>query len=385
MRRASCLNNLPPYLFARIDEKKAALTEKGIDVISLGIGDPDTPTPDFVVEAMQRAIRDQKNHQYPDYAGSLHYREAVATYMKNRFGVSIDPKTEALALIGSKEGLAHLHTAFVDPGEYVLAPSICYPVYSGGAVLNNANTYFMPTNAANHFLADFDHIPEDVLKKAKIMFLGYPNNPTGAVAPVEYFDKAIDFCIKHDILLCHDNAYCDICFDDYVAPSILQRPRAKECCIEFFSLSKSFNMTGWRIAFAVGNAQAIKALGTVKNNMDSGQFTATQEAAAVALTSDLSFCRSISKLYQKRRDLVLSTLADLGISLTPSKASIYIWAPVPAGETSESFATKVLERAHVIITPGNGYGPDGEGFFRMSLTTPDDRLVEALDRMKALL
>lgn len=382
MQKAECLDHMAPYLFAQIDAKRDALTSQGIDVISLGIGDPDMPTPEHIVDAMAEAIRKPANHQYPDYAGSLAYREACASYLKNRFGVDVDPKTEVLALIGSKEGIAHLITAFVNPGEYVLAPSIGYPVYSGGTTLQSANTYFMPMTEENGFLADFDHVPPEVLAKAKIMFLGYPNNPTGAIATDEYFDKAIAFCREHDILLAHDNAYCDLTYDGYVAPSILERPHAKDCCIEFFSLSKPYNMTGWRIAFAAGNPYAIEALGTVKNNLDSGQFTAIQEAAIAALTQDQQCVRDMCELYRQRRDLLVDALRGIGMDVTAPKATIYIWAKVPEGETSESFATKLLETAHVIVTPGNGYGPDGEGYIRISLTTPDDRILEAVRRIK---
>lgn len=373
---------MAPYLFAQIDAKRDALKAQGVDVISLGIGDPDLPTPAHIVDAMAEAIRKPENHQYPDYAGSPAFRTAAASWMQNRFGVELDPKTEVLALIGSKEGIAHLHTAFVDPGDYVLAPSIGYPVYSGGATLMSANTYFMPMREENGFLAEFADVPAEVLAKAKIMFLGYPNNPTGACATEEYFDAAIDFCIEHDILLAHDNAYCDICFDGYAAPSILERPRARECCIEFFSLSKSYNMTGWRIAFACGNATAVGALGTVKNNLDSGQFTAVQDAGIAALTGDQRCIADLCALYQRRRDLVVDALHAIGVECTAPKATIYVWAKVPQGETSASFATKLLERAHVIVTPGSGYGPDGEGFVRISLTTPDDRLLEAVRRIK---
>ncbi|MEG2368332.1 MAG: LL-diaminopimelate aminotransferase [Raoultibacter sp.] len=382
MKTAECLNHMAPYLFATIDKKRDALKAQGIDVISLGIGDPDMPTPSHIVDAMAEAIRKPENHQYPDYAGSLAYRSACAEWMKKRFDVDVDPKSEVLALIGSKEGIAHLHTAFVDPGDYVLAPSIGYPVYSGGATLQNAHTYFMPMKAENGFLADFDNIPKDILAKAKIMFLGYPNNPTGAIATDEYFDRAIDFCIEHNILLAHDNAYSEICFDGYVAPSILERPRAKQCCIEFFSLSKSYNMTGWRIAFACGNEQAIKALGTIKNNLDSGQFNAVQEAAIAAMSSSQSCIEDMCALYQRRRDIVVEALQAIGLDCHAPKATIYIWTKVPQGYTSESFATQLLEQAHVIVTPGSGYGPDGEGFIRISLTTPDDLLLEAVERIK---
>lgn len=385
MRTATCLNRMAPYLFAQIDAKRDALTAQGVDVISLGIGDPDLPTPTHIVDAMATAIRDLKNHQYPDYAGSVAYRAACANWMSNRFGVEIDPAHEILALIGSKEGIAHLCTAFLDPGDYVLAPSIGYPVYSGGATLASANTYFMPMREEDGFLADFSQVPDEVLVKAKIMFLGYPNNPTGACATEEYFDRAIAFCLEHDLLLAHDNAYCDICFDDYRAPSILERPRARECCIEFFSLSKSYNMTGWRIAFACGNEQAVGALGMVKNNLDSGQFTAVQDAAIAALLGDQGCVAELCTLYERRRDLVVGALRAIGLSCTAPKATIYVWAKVPSGETSASFATRLLEQAHVIVTPGSGYGPGGEGYIRLSLTTPDARLEEAMQRIQTAL
>ncbi len=382
MQKAECLNHLAPYLFAQIDAKRDALVAQGVDVISLGIGDPDMPTPSHIVDALIKAAQNPANHQYPDYAGSLAYREACADWMRDRFGVTLDPKTEVLALIGSKEGIAHLHTAFVNPGDYVLAPSIGYPVYSGGATLQSANTYFMPMTAENGFLADFEQVPEDILKRAKIMFLGYPNNPTGAIATEEYFDKAIDFCIRHDLLLAHDNAYCEIGFDGYRAPSILERPRAMECCIEFFSLSKAYNMTGWRIGFAAGNPYAIEALGTVKNNLDSGQFGAIQDAAIVALRSSQDCIDEMNAIYMRRRDAIVEALQAICLECNTPQATIYVWAKVPNGYTSAEFAEKLLEQAHVIVTPGSGYGPDGEGYIRISLTTPDDRLLEAVDRIK---
>lgn len=382
MRTARCLEELPPYLFARIDEKRRALEERGVEVISLGIGDPDQPTPAHVVDAMAEAIRRPANHRYPDYAGSPEFREACAGYLRRRFGVEVDPATEVLALIGSKEGIAHLHTAFVDPGDYVLAPAIGYPVYAGGATLQSARTWYMPMTAEGGFLADFASTPPEVLRRAKAMFLGYPNNPTGAIAPEGYLDEAIAFCREHDLLLAYDNAYCDLCFDGYEAPSILERPGAKEVCIEFFSLSKPYNMTGWRIAFAAGSPEAVRALGTVKNNLDSGQFTAVQEAAIAALSGPQDCVESMCALYQRRRDLLVDALRSIGVAVEPPKATIYVWAPVPEGHTSESFATELLERAHVVVTPGSGYGPAGEGFVRLSLTTPDDKLLEAVRRMR---
>jgi LL-diaminopimelate aminotransferase len=383
LKTAHCLDHLPPYLFAEIDKKKMALVDQGIDVISLGIGDPDMPTPDFIVDALAEAIRKPENHRYPDYDGSPAYRRACARWMKKRFGVDVDPDTEVLALIGSKEGIAHIHTAFVDPDDYVLAPGIGYPVYSGGAVLQSAHTFFMPMSAENGFLADFDQVPEDICKRAKVMFIGYPNNPTSAIATDDYFDRAIAFARKHDLLLCHDNAYSEITFDGYIAPSILERPGAKDVCIEFFSLSKMFNMTGWRIGFVTGNPDAIRALGTVKNNLDSGQFTAIQDAAIVALDSDQSSIEEMRAIYTRRRALIIDALHAIGIECEPPKASIYVWARVPEGYTSADFATKMLQEAHVVVTPGSAYGPDGEGYIRISLTTPDDRLIEAVDRIKA--
>jgi LL-diaminopimelate aminotransferase len=382
---AANLDRLPPYLFAQIDAKRDALREQGIEVISLGIGDPDIPTPSHIVDAMAQAIRDPKNHQYPDYAGSLAYRTACAAWMQRRFGVELDPKTEVLALIGSKEGIAHIHTAFVNPGDYVLAPSIGYPVYSGGATLMHAQTHFLRMRAETGWLAELDAVPAEVLSRARILFLGYPNNPTGAVATPEYFDEAIAFCREHDILLVHDNAYSEISYDGYVAPSILERPGAKDVCIEMFSLSKTYNMTGWRIGFACGNPSAILALGTVKNNLDSGQFTAIQDAAIAALEGDQQCVADMCALYQHRRNLVLDALDAIGVQCEAPPATIYVWAKVPKGFTSTDFAEKVLTEAHVIVTPGNGYGPDGEGYIRISLTTPDDQLLEAVRRIKETL
>jgi LL-diaminopimelate aminotransferase len=385
VRTATNLDNLPPYLFAQIDAKRDALRAQGIEVISLGIGDPDIPTPTHIVDAMAEAIRKPANHQYPDYAGSLSYRGACANWMSRRFGVELNPQTEVLALIGSKEGIAHIHTAFVNPGDYVLAPSIGYPVYSGGATLMHANTHFLRMRAKTGWLAELEDVPNEVLARARILFLGYPNNPTGAVATPEYFDEAIAFCQAHDLLLVHDNAYSEISFDGYNAPSILERPGAREVCIEMFSLSKTYNMTGWRIAFACGNAEAVRALGTVKNNLDSGQFTAIQDAAIAALEGDQSCVADMCALYQSRRDLVLDALGAIGIECEVPRATIYVWAKVPAGYTSAEFTEKVLTEAHVIVTPGSGYGPDGEGYIRISLTTPDDQLLEAVRRIKETL
>lgn len=375
--------NLKPYLFAQIDRDRAALTARGIDVISLGIGDPDQPTPPHIVDAMAEAIRDPACHQYPAYEGSYEFRKACADYMATRFGVEVDPETEVLALIGSKEGIANLHVAYVDPSDVVLAPAIGYPVYTIGATLRGAEAALMPMRAEDGWLADFDAISPEVARRAKLLFLGYPNNPTGAIAPLDYFERALAYARDNDILLAHDNAYADLSFDGYVAPSILQIPGAKDHAIEFFSLSKPYNMTGWRCGFAVGNAEAIAALGTVKNNVDSGQFTAIQRAGIAALTSSQDCVADMCALYQRRRDLIVDALKAIGVECAPPKATIYVWAKVPEGHTSASFAQLLLNRAHVVVTPGSGYGAAGEGYIRISLTTPDADILAAVERIRA--
>ncbi len=376
------MNNLPPYLFAEIDRKKEEKQAQGVDVISLGIGDPDMPTPKRIVDAMARAITDPKNHQYPAYAGSKAYREACAEWMRRRFGVTVDPQTEVLALIGSKEGIAHLFPAFINVGDYTLVPGVGYPVYTTGGVLIGGETHYMHMGDDNDWLADFESTPPDILAKARMMFLSYPNNPSSAIAPVEYFDRAIAFAKEHDVLLVHDNAYSEIGFDGYKPPSILERPGAMDVAIELFSCSKAYNMTGWRVAFAAGNADAIRALGTVKSNIDSGIFTAIQDAAIEAMLGDQTDVAEMSALYQRRRDTVIDTLSSIGLRARTPKGTIYVWARVPDGYTSAQYATDVLDKAGVIVAPGNAYGPDGEGYIRISLATPDDRLAEALERIK---
>ncbi|HEX9093695.1 MAG TPA: LL-diaminopimelate aminotransferase [Coriobacteriia bacterium] len=385
VRTADRIANLPPYLFAEIDRKRAAKAERGIDVISLGIGDPDTPTPDHIVDAMATAVRNPANHQYPSYSGAPRYRAACAGWMHRRFGVELDPATEVLALIGSKEGIAHLFPAFVDTGDYTLVPGCGYPVYHTGGILVGGRTHWLPMTAENGFLADFSDVPADVLARAKMMFISYPNNPTGAIADEQYFDAAIAFAREHDLLLVHDNAYSEIGFDGYRPPSFLERPGAREVGIELFSCSKAFNMTGWRVAFAAGNREAIKALGTVKSNIDSGVFTAVQDAAIEAMLGPQGSVAELCALYQHRRDLVMAALDRIGLKAEKPKATIYVWAHVPDGYTSASFAEKVLEEANVIVAAGSAYGPSGEGYVRISLTTPDDRLEEAIGRIEASL
>jgi len=385
LRTAKRMDNLPPYLFAEIDRKKALKQAEGVDVISLGIGDPDMPTPQRIIDAMAVAITNPKNHQYPSYSGSVPYRKACAEWMKRRFDVEVDPATEVLALIGSKEGIAHIFPAFVDNGDYVLVPGVGYPVYTTGAILIDANVYYMPMNESNDWMADFESTPADVLAKAKLMFLSYPNNPSSAIATPEYFDRAIAFAKKHDLLIVHDNAYSEIAFDGYRPPSFLERPGAMDVAIELFSCSKAYNMTGWRIAFAAGNATAIKAFGTVKSNIDSGAFTAIQDAAIEAMLGDQSDVAEMCDLYQRRRDLVMDTLGSIGLSARIPKGTIYVWATIPEGYTSAQYAGEVLDKAGVIVAAGSAYGPDGEGYIRISLATPDDRLVEALERIKTML
>lgn len=382
MKTSSRLDKIPPYLFAEIDRKIAEARAKGIDIISLGIGDPDTPTIPNIVEAMHSAIDNPKNHDYPPYDGTAAFKTASAEWMKKRFGVELDSKTEILANIGSKESIAHVFLAFVDAGDYTLVPDPGYPVYQNGTILAGGTPYIMPLKTENDFIPDLDAIPEDVAQKAKLMFLNYPNNPTGATATLEFFEKAVAFAKKYDILLCHDQAYCEMTYDGYVAPSILEVEGAKDIAIEFFSHSKSYNMTGWRVGFVCGNAQAIKALGTIKNNIDSGVFKAIQDAAVEAYNTPSEKIQALNDMYKSRKEIMENGLKELGWNIKPSKATFYLWLPVPKGYTSAEFVTVMLEKAGVVVPPGNGYGKHGEGYFRIALTVPDARLKEALQRMK---
>ena len=381
MRVSKCLQETKPYLFVELNRKKAKLEEQGVDVVTLSVGDPDGPTPAFIVDAMVEALQDADNHHYPSYAGQKEFREAAAGYLHRRFAVNVDADTQVLALIGSKEGLAHLGNAFLDEGEYALVPEIGYPTYTGAATLRSAKIWKMPMNSANGYLADFTATPRDVLERAKIMFIGYPNNPTGACATEAYFDAAIEFCQQNDLLLVHDNAYCDVCYDGYRAPALLERPGAMECAIELFSLSKGYNMTGWRIAFAAGNAEAVKALATVKSNIDTGIFKAIQHAGAVALSSDGESVLRQCEIYQGRRNSVVTAFNEMGLACDTPKATIYVWARVPGDLSSMEFCDRLLNEAHVAVTPGSGYGEAGEGFIRVSLTSPDDRIDEAILRI----
>lgn len=379
MRIARRIENLPPYLFAGLDAKLAAKRAEGVDVISLGVGDPDLPTPEHIVDAMRAAVADPATHQYPSYWGSLEFRTAVAEWYRRRFGVDLDPAAEVMALIGSKEGLAHLTVAFVDPGDEALVPDPGYPVYAGGTQLAGGIVRDLPLLAENGYQPDFAAVSPT--ERTKLLWLNYPSNPTAAVAELSDFERAVAFAREHDLLVAHDAAYSEITFDGYVAPSILQVPGAKDVAVEFGSLSKHYNMTGWRIGFVVGSAEAIRALSIVKTNLDSGQFTATQRAAIEALSGPQDHLDVLRRTYRRRRDLVVDTLNGLGWSLKPPLGSIYVWVPTRAGMSSAAFADLLLDRAGVFVAPGSGYGARGEGYVRVALSVPDDRLEEAMARI----
>lgn len=382
MKVSERLEKIPPYLFAEIDRKIAEAKAKGIDIISLGIGDPDTPTLPPVVEEMHRAIDKPANHDYPPYNGTAKFRDGACEWMKKRFGVELDADKEMLCNIGSKEAIAHIFFAFVDKGDYTLVPDPGYPVYKNATIFAGGTPFAMPLLEENGFLPDFDKIPEDVARKSKLMFLNYPNNPTGAVADLEFYKKAVDFCKKYDILLCSDMAYSEMTYDGYAAPSVLQVEGGKDVAIEFYSHSKSYNMTGWRVGFVCGNADAVKALGTIKNNIDSGTFKAIQDAAVAAFNVDKKYIEDLNNMYQQRRDAAEEGLRELGWKVKPAKATFYLWLPVPKGMTSEQFVTEMLEKAHVVVPPGNGYGAYGEGYFRIALTKDVDTIKECFRRMK---
>ncbi|MGE5380710.1 MAG: LL-diaminopimelate aminotransferase [Methylocystaceae bacterium] len=383
IKENSKMQALPAYLFARIEKKIAEAREKGIDVISLGIGDPDIPTPQHIIDAMVESVNNPANHQYPSSVGLLSYRQAVADFYRQRFGVELNPKTEIVSLLGSKEGIAHISFCFLDPGDLTLVPEPGYPVYGIGTNLAGASYYTMPLTPENGFIPVLADIPVEAAKKAKMMFINYPNNPTGATADLNFFNEVVAFAKEYDILVCHDAAYTEIAFDGYKAPSFLMAPGAKEVGIEFHSLSKTYNMTGWRVGWACGNPYAVEVLGRFKSNVDSGVFQAVQEAGIAALKGSQVCVEEMRKIYQERRDIVINGLNAMGWNMQAPAASIYVWVPVPKGYTSGSFAELVLEKADVVITPGRGYGEVGEGFFRISLTTPTDRLKTALIRMQA--
>ncbi len=382
MEEAQRIQALPPYLFARIDEKIADAKAKGVDVISLGIGDPDLPTPDHIIDKLVKAAHNPENHRYPSYVGMLEFRSAVAEWYKRRSNIELDPKTEVVTLIGSKEGIAHIAFCYINPGDIALIPDPGYPVYAVGTLLAGGVPYIMPLKEENGFLPDLDAIPAEVAQKAKLMFLNYPNNPTGAIADESFYLKVIEFAKKYDIIVCHDGPYSEIAFEGYKPLSFLEVPGAKEVGIEFHSMSKTYNMTGWRIGWAAGNARVIEALGRIKSNIDSGVFQAIQEASIEGLLGNQDIIQEIIKIYQERQDIVIEGLTALGWKVERPKATIYVWPKVPKGFTSASFCELVLDKAGVVLTPGNGYGEYGEGYFRISLTISTERLREALRRLQ---
>src|SRR6059036_1958183 len=381
MKKAERIQKLPPYLFAEIDRLKRAVAARGADLINLGIGDPDTPTPAHIVARLREAEGDPANHRYPDYEGLLSFRQAAAAWMKGRYGVGVDPATEIVSLIGSKEGIANMAVAFVDPGDVALVPDPGYPVYHIGTSFNGGTTYRMPLRRENGFLPDLGAIPDEVARRAKLLWLNYPNNPTAAVAPRSFFADAIRFAERHDVILCHDAAYAEIYFGER-PPSILELPGGREVAIEFHSLSKTFNMTGWRVCFAAGHPELIAGLGQVKTNVDSGVFQAVQEAAIAALAGDQGCVAEARRIYQSRRDLVVKALANVGLSARTPRATFYVWVESPKGYSSADFATRVLEETGVVVTPGNGFGDAGEGYIRLTLCS--ERLREAVERLRGL-
>jgi len=381
---AERLTALPPYLFAALDRSKAALRAKGVDLIDLGVGDPDLPTPQRIVERMKEAVLNPQNHRYPSYEGMREFREAVSRWYKRRFGVTVDPDSEVISLIGSKEGIAHISLAFINPGAYSLVPSPGYPVYHAGTVFAGGQSFFMPLVEERGFLPDLGGVPLEVAEQATLIFVNYPNNPTAAVADKEFFADVVEFARRYRLIVCHDAAYSEICFDKYSPPSFLEVEGAKDVGVEFHSLSKTYNMTGWRLGFAVGNSEILAGLGKAKTNIDSGVFQAIQWAGVEALDGDQSDVEQMCAIYQKRRDIMVDGLRAVGLEVNPPRATFYLWAKVPPGHDSVSFASRVLNEAGVVITPGSGFGAAGEGYVRLAMTVPEPRLEEAVERLQRI-
>ena len=380
------LEAIPPYMFAELERRVADMRANGTDVISLGIGDPDMPTFDHVVEAMREAVGEPGSQKYPTNRGREELRAALSSFYDTRFGVTIDPETEVMPAIGAKECIYNLCFAFCDPGDVALASDPGYPVYTGGPTLAGAETVLLPLEPELGFVPDLEAIEpraESTLDRARLMFINYPNNPTGAVVPDGFFERVVELARRREILVVHDNAYSETTFDGYVAPSFLATPGAKEVGVEVFSLSKGYNMTGWRCAAILGNSEAISTYWRLKTNVDSGLFEAVQLAGAAALEGSRAPIEEMNQIYTRRRDLVVGALRDIGVEVEAPRGTIYVWAPVPEGHTSVSFSELVLEQAAVVVSPGSMYGPSGEGFFRISLTTPDERISEAVERLRA--
>ena len=385
MRFAKRLDAVPPYLFAELERKIAEKRREGVDVISLGIGDPDLPTPPVVVDALAEAARDPRTHQYPTNHGSEELREAAAAFYRERFGVELDPASEVVPALGGKEAVGHIAMALLDPGDVCLSPDPGYPPYTSGPLFAGAEVHYLPLRAEHGFLPDLDAIPAEVLARANLLFLDYPNNPTGAVVEPGYFERAIELARTNDLVVVHDNAYSELCFGGYRAPSFLETPGAKEVGVEIFSLSKGWNMTGWRAGLVVGNAEVVEHYRHLKTNLDSGMFEAVQHATAVALTDAREFPREMSVVYERRRDLLAEALAAIGLDVDPPQATPYFWVRVPEGHDSASFTELVLEQAGVVVSPGPSFGASGEGFVRLSLTVADSRLEEAARRIESSL
>jgi LL-diaminopimelate aminotransferase len=381
MQLAKRIDKLPPYLFAEISRKIAEKRAQGVDVVSFAIGDPDIPTPSHIIDALCQAARDPANHRYPETNGLPDLRRAIARWYQQRFGVALDPDREVLPLIGSKEGIGHIALCFIDPGDLALVSDPGYPVYSVGTMFAGGDCYFMPLTEENDFLPDLEAIPEAVARRAKLMWISYPNNPTGAVAGLDFFERVVRFAQKYDIAVCHDGPYTEVAFDGYRPVSFLQAEGAREVGVEFHSFSKSYNMTGWRIGMAVGNATMIDALMRVKSNLDSGIPQAIQRMAIAAFEGPQDCIGEHNAVYQRRRDRLVAALARMGLRVRPPKASLYLWARLPEGQTSLEFASRLLDDIGVVVTPGIGYGPHGEGYVRLSLTIPDERLEEGLRRL----
>jgi LL-diaminopimelate aminotransferase len=380
---ADRIKALPPYLFVRLDQMKSEALSRGVDVIDLGIGDPDQATPVHIVDAAAAAVKDPARHHYPSSYGMKSFREAAAAWMERRFEVKVEPK-DVVSLIGSKEGIGHFPLAYLNPGDIALCPSPAYPVYRIGTMFAGGVVFVMPLREERGFLPELEAVPGDVADQAKIMFLNYPNNPTGATCDLEFFERAVAFAKKHEIIIVHDNAYSELSFDGYESPSILQAPGAMECAVELHSMSKSYNMTGWRIGFAAGNPEAVAALGKVKSNLDSGAFEAVQAAAVEAMERGGPDIRAMREMYRRRRDVLLTGLDALGIKYQKPRGSFYVWARTPGGMDSSEWVATLLAKAGIMTSPGSGYGEEGEGFFRMALIVDEKRMEEAVGRMKQM-
>lgn len=383
MRLARRVQELPPYLFAGISKKIAEKLAQGVDVISFGIGDPDLPTPAHVIDALCEAARDPANHRYPETEGLPEFREAVAAWYERRFGVGLDPAREVCSLIGSKEGIAHAALCFIDPGDVALVPDPAYPVYAMGTVFAGGEVFALPLDERNGFLPDLDAVPVEVARRARVLWLNYPNNPTGACADLAFFERVVAFARRHELWVCHDMAYSDVAYDGYRPPSFLEVPGAREVGVEFNSLSKTYNMTGWRIGMVVGNATLVDAIMRVKSNLDSGAPQAIQRMAIAAMLGPQDAVDEHNRIYQRRRNRLVPALQRLGLRVSPPKATLYVWAGLPPGVRSVDYAERLLEETGVVVTPGVGYGAAGEGYVRLSLTIPDDRLEEGVRRLEA--